>query len=233
MAAPVNGLIEQALPIAEQFGLNTLKASNLAGLLVDTSGNATLPGTLIVTGATTLTGGIGTGSAITAPIITGGLTASGSAANDFSASTGTFKTSTGAATFGGSSNAFTIAPTGPQIRVTNNSAGTGATVVLAVADSGKVLINASTGGSPSWTLPANAPSGTYFTFVCGNTTTGFTVTSASQVIHFKTSASGTVLTSTTTLTNTQATAIVGDTISIVSDGTAWWMTAISGIFAAS
>lgn len=125
-----------------------------------------------------------------------------------------------------------VAPTGPQVRLTATSALVGATVVLTAADSGKVLINASTSASPSWTLPAKA-NGLYFTFVCGNTTAGFTVTAADAVMHFKTSASGTVLTSTTTLTNTQATAIVGDTISFVCDGTAWWMTAISGIFAAS
>lgn len=128
---------------------------------------------------------------------------------------------------------FTAAPTGPKTTPTTNSALVGATVVLTAAQSGGVFINISTSGSPSWTLPANAASGVNFTFICGNTTAGFTVTSASQVIHFKTSASGTVLTSTTTLTNTQATAIVGDTISIVSDSAAWWMTAISGIFAAS
>lgn len=139
---------------------------------------------------------------------------------------------TGVATFTAAP-VFTAAPTGPQTRPTTNSALVGATVVLTAAQSGGVFINVSTSGSPSWTLPANAASGVNFTFVTGNTTAGFTVTSASQVIHFKTSASGTVLTSTTTLTNTQATAIVGDTISIVSDGTAWWMTAISGIFAAS
>lgn len=120
----------------------------------------------------------------------------------------------------------------PQTSLTSNSALVGATVVLTAADSGKTLINVSTSASPSWTLPAPV-NGLKFTFVCGNTTTGFTVTSAAAVIHFKTSASGTVLTSTTTLTNTQGTAIVGDTISIVCDGTAWWMTAISGIFAAS
>jgi hypothetical protein len=132
---------------------------------------------------------------------------------------------TGAATFG-------TAPSGPKTTPTTNSATVGATVVLTSTDSGKVLINVSTSGSPSWTLPAPV-NGLEFTFVCGNTTAGFTVTSSAAVIHFKTSASGTVLTSTTTLTNTQATAIVGDTISIVCDGTAWWMTAISGIFAAS
>lgn len=127
---------------------------------------------------------------------------------------------------------FTLAQVGPKTFPTVNSAAAGATVVLTAADSGKVLINASTSGTPSWTLPAKA-NGLEFTFICGNTTAGFTVTASDAVIHFKTSASGTVLTSTTTLTNTQGTAIVGDTISIVCDGTAWWMTAISGIFAAS
>lgn len=140
---------------------------------------------------------------------------------------------TGVATFTAAP-VFTAAPTGPVARAVSLSALVGATVVLTAADSGKVLINRSTSGSPSWTLPLESTStGVYFTFVTANTTAGFTVTSATGVIHFKTSASGTVLTSTTTLTNTQATAIVGDTISLVCDGTAWWMTAQSGIFAAS
>lgn len=140
---------------------------------------------------------------------------------------------TGVATFTVSP-IFTVAPTGPRISTVIQSALVGATVVLTATDSGKTLINRSTSGSPSWTLPLeSANSGAYFTFVTANTTAGFTVTSATGVIHFKTSASGTVLTSTTTLTNTQATAVVGDTISLVCDGTAWWMTAISGIFAAS
>lgn len=122
---------------------------------------------------------------------------------------------------------------GPQQYNVIQSALVGATVQLITAQTDSVCINRSTSGSPSWTLPANAPMGTAFTFVTANTTAGYTVTSASQVIHFKTSASGTVLTSTTTLTNTQATAIVGDFISIICDGTAWWMTGISGIYAAS
>lgn len=142
-------------------------------------------------------------------------------------STATF---TGAATFVAAP-VFTVAPSGPQLRTIISSAAVGATVALTAAQSGAVLINASTSGSPSWTLPA-AAAGLNYTFITGNTTAGFTVTGA-QVIHFKTSASGTVLTSTTTLTNTQGTAIVGDTISLVSDGTSWYMTAISGIFAAS
>lgn len=52
MAAPVNGLIEQHLPVAQQFGLNTAKAANLSGFLVDVNGNVTVPGSLTLTGAT-------------------------------------------------------------------------------------------------------------------------------------------------------------------------------------
>lgn len=49
MALPTSGLLELApggVPLVRDFGLNTLKASNLAGFLVDTSGNVTLPGTI-------------------------------------------------------------------------------------------------------------------------------------------------------------------------------------------
>lgn len=52
MAIPTSGLIESALgglPLVRDFGLNTAKASNLAGFLVDTSGNITLPGTVSYT----------------------------------------------------------------------------------------------------------------------------------------------------------------------------------------
>lgn len=70
---------------------------------------------------------------------------------------------------------FTVAPTGPTKRATSQSALVGATVVLTEADSGKVLINRSTSGSPSWTLPT-AADGLTFTFVVANVTAGFTVT---------------------------------------------------------
>lgn len=129
--------------------------------------------------------------------------------------------------------AFTVAPTGPQTRPVNQSALVGATVVLTAAQSGQIFVNRSTSGSPSWTLPTLAD-GLMYTFICGNTTAGFTVTGA-QTIQFKTNVSGTALTTTTTLTNTQATAVVGDTITIVGDATSntWKMIAQSGIFAAS
>ncbi len=129
---------------------------------------------------------------------------------------------TGAAT-------FTVAPTTPIISTATNSALVGATVALTAAQSGQTFINVSTSGSPSWTLPT-AANGLEFTFICGNTTAGFTVTGGT--IFAKTSATGTSVTG-TTLTNTQATAVKGDTITLQCDGTQWWMTAQSGIFAAA
>ena len=53
-----------------------------------------------------------TNKTLTAPIISTGLTASGSASNDFSGSTGTFKTSTGAVTIGGGAAAISATSSG-------------------------------------------------------------------------------------------------------------------------
>lgn len=114
-------------------------------------------------------------------------------------------------------------------RPVSQSALAGATVVLTAADSGSVLINRSTSGSPSWTLPT-AAAGLYYTFYVANTTAGFTVTGGT--IKAKTSATGTAI-SGTTLTNTQGTAVVGDTITLICDGTNWIGVNQSGIFAAA
>ncbi len=137
---------------------------------------------------------------------------------------------TGTSNFTGAAT-FTAAPTfsGGITRPVAQSALVGATVVLTAADSGSVLINRSTSGTPSWTLPTNA-AGLYFTFVVANVTAGFTVTGGT--IKAKTNAAGTAI-SGTTLTNTQGTAVVGDTITLVADGTNWVMVAQSGIFAAA
>jgi hypothetical protein len=139
---------------------------------------------------------------------------------------------TGVATFTAAP-VFTAAPTGPRTRAVIQSALVGATVAVTAAQSGSVFVNRSTSGSPSWTLPTLVE-GLEYTFVTGNTTAGFTITGA-QVIQFKTSATGTALSTTTTLTNTQATAVVGDAITIVGDGTSntWRMVAQTGVFAAS
>jgi hypothetical protein len=129
---------------------------------------------------------------------------------------------------GGISTTGTI--TGGVLVPAVQSALVGATVVLTAAQSGGVFINRSTSGSPSWTLPA-ASNGLEYTFITANTTAGFTVTAAGT-IYAKTSATGTAV-SGTTLTNTQATAVVGDAITLVSDGTGWRMTAQTGIFTAA
>lgn len=137
---------------------------------------------------------------------------------------------TGVATFTAAP-VFSAVPTfsAGVTRPVAQSALVGATVVLTAAQSGSVLINRSTSGTPSWTLPTNA-AGLYFTFVVANVTAGFTVTGGT--IKAKTTATGTAI-SGTTLTNTQGTAVVGDTITLVADGTNWVMVAQSGIFAAA
>jgi hypothetical protein len=89
--------------------------ANGNAVLTHSSGVLTLTaGNLIISTAGTATGSVVTNNGtqtlaaktLTTPVIATGLTASGSASNDFSASTGTFKTSTGINTFGGSSHVF-------------------------------------------------------------------------------------------------------------------------------
>lgn len=117
--------------------------------------------------------------------------------------------------------------TGSVLRSVTNSALVGATVVLTAAQSGQTFNNRSTSGSPSWTLPT-AADGLWFTFTVSDVTAGFTITGGTM--KYKTSATGSTL-SNTTLTNTQGTAVVNDTITFVCDGTVWRMVAQSGIFA--
>jgi hypothetical protein len=137
---------------------------------------------------------------------------------------------TGTSTFTGAAT-FTAAPVfnGGTKKVVSQSALVGATVVLTAADSGGVFINRSTSGSPSWTLPT-AAAGLEYTFCVANTTAGFTVTGGT--IFAKANPAGAAITG-TTLTNTQGTAAVGDTITLVCDGTAWRMTSQGGTFAAA
>ena len=104
-----------------------------------------------------------------------------------------------------------------------------ATVALTAAQCGQTFNNRSTSGSPSWTLPT-AANGLWYTFTVSDVTTGFTVTGGT--IKAKTSATGTAI-SGTTLTNTQGTAVIGDNITLVCDGTNWVAVSQSGIFAAA
>lgn len=130
----------------------------------------------------------------------------------------------------GGTTTFTTAPSGPQTATTVVfSALVGATVVLTAAQSGGVFINRSTSGSPSWTLPTNVAGLTY-TFLTSNTTAGFTVTGGT--IFARANPNGASVTG-TTLTNTQGTAVIGDAITLVADGTSWRATSQLGIFAAA
>lgn len=112
----------------------------------------------------------------------------------------------------------------------------GTTVVLTAANSGTTYLQAATSGTPSFTLPA-AAAGLEFAFITTSTTAGYTITTGTtSVIHAKTSATGTAITSSATtgaITNTQGTAVVGDYLALVCDGTNWYMKGQSGIFAAS
>jgi hypothetical protein len=181
----MSGKLENNEPNVMAFGLNTSKNASLGGTL-SVTGAATLASTLAVTGVATFTA---------APV-------------------------------------FSAAPTfsGGQTRTNVQlSALVGATVALTAADSGALLINRSTSGSPSWTLPTNV-AGLYYTFYVRDVTTGFTVTGGT--IKAKTNAAGAAI-SGTTLTNTQATAVIGDTITLLADGTNWDAIAQSGIFGAA
>lgn len=124
---------------------------------------------------------------------------------------------------------FTVAPSGPTLRPVTQSALVGATVVLTAAQSGQTFDNRATSGTPSWTLPT-AANGLWYTFTVSSVTAGFTITGGT--IFAKANAAGASVTG-TTLTNTQGTAVVGDTVTLVCDGTSWRVVAQSGIFAAS
>lgn len=136
---------------------------------------------------------------------------------------------TGVATFTAAPVFTAGIPTGSYLRTITDSALVGATVALTAAQSGQVFNNQSTSGSPSWTLPT-AANGLWYTFTCSNTTAGFTVTGGT--IKAKASATGAAITG-TTLTHTQGTAVIGDTITLVCDGTVWRMVAQAGTFAAA
>ena len=167
-------------------GSITLSSGNATALTLDSSQNATFAGALSVTGHTTFegvtsTGATGTGNlvfatapSITTPVIAGGLTASGSGANTFVGSSGTFITSTGANTLSG---ATTINDaTTPSLTTASGKTNTGFVQVngktsgalkLIAADAAAqtvtVSLAAQTTGASTQTIPDMA--GTSDTFV--------------------------------------------------------------------
>jgi len=84
---------------------------------------------------------------LVAPVVSTGLTATGSASNDFSGSTGAFKTSTGAVTIGGGAAAITATSSGAAITLTAGAASTWSTSAGALAVSGFAGINLQVNGT--------------------------------------------------------------------------------------
>jgi len=113
-----------------------------------------------------------------------------------------------------------------------------ADVVLTAAQSGAVVYCSKGSGNQLVTLPAKQ-AGLFFTIVCANVLTGFTVKpgDATAILRANARTAGVdaaALASTAdtgSLVNTQATAVLGDHLTLACDGTDWWAIAQSGIFA--
>jgi|GEM_PF-1969004 hypothetical protein len=164
----------------------TLSASNtltLAGTDGTTMTFPTTSATIARTDAANTFTGVQTmtSAALTTPVIAGGLTASGSGSNDFSASTGTFKTSTGLVTVGG---AATFSAAGTALTVTNNALISGNLTISGAFSPASLTVTAGNGldaaTSGALTLgPSVATSvqlgGSAVTAITTTTTTGGTI----------------------------------------------------------
>lgn len=101
------------------------------------------------------------------------------------------------------------------------------------ADSGKIVIATKGSATQTFTLPA-AAAGLEFTFVCGHASGEILIDQAgSEVINCKASEGGAAVATAagTGIKNTAATNVLGDSITLVSDGTSWYATNQSGIWA--
>jgi hypothetical protein len=112
-----------------------------------------------------------------------------------------------------------------------------ATVAVSAAINGKVFIATKASATQTFTLPAASTAGLEYTFICGNAGGELKILGiAGNTINLKTAAAGTVLSiaADTGIKNTAATNIVGDTITLVSDGiTSWYAVSQNGIFASN
>lgn len=164
--------ITGGLVVAATFG-TTATSVGIGGGNVNAGGNGTFGGTLAVTGHVTLEGVTSTGATgtnllvfattptITTPVFAGGNTASGSGANTWVGSTGTFITSTGANTLSGA--------------VTVNDATTPSiTLASGKTNTGFLQINGKTSGA--WKLiAADAAAQTVTTTLLAQTTGAGTI----------------------------------------------------------
>ncbi len=132
---------------------------------VTIDGNVTVAGTIAVAGTT-----LGSGAVIT-PQITDGLTATGSTSNDFSGSTGTFKTSSGANTLEGAVTAVSSVKSTSATGGVGYGTGAGGAVTQATDRTTGVTVNKVCGAI---TLVSAAGSATPASFTVTNSTVAAT-----------------------------------------------------------
>jgi hypothetical protein len=121
-----------------------------------------------------------------------------------------------------------------DIRVWSN---TTATITVAASDSGTTYIAKRSSSTQTFTLPSASTAGLTYTFINGHVDGMIYIKGQSgDTINCKSNADGTdrvsvSVAATTGLRNNSATNVLGDNITLVSDGiSTWWMTAQSGIF---
>ena len=114
---------------------------------------------------------------------------------------------------------------------------TTATITVAASDTGTTYIAKRSSSTQTFTLPSASTAGLTYTFINGHVDGMIYIKGQSgDTINCKSNADGTdrvsvSVAATTGLRNNSATNVLGDNITLVSDGiTTWWMTAQSGIF---
>ena len=114
---------------------------------------------------------------------------------------------------------------------------TTATITVTASDTGTTYIAKRSSSTQTFTLPSASTAGLTYTFINGHVDGMIYIKGQSgDTINCKSNADGTDRVSvsvlaTTGLRNNAATNVLGDNITLVSDGiSTWWMTAQSGIF---
>jgi len=112
-----------------------------------------------------------------------------------------------------------------------------ATIAVTAAVNNKVFIATKASLTQTFTLPAASTAGLQYTFICGNAGGEIKILgSAGDTINCKAANAGASVSvaADTGIKNTAATNVLGDTITLVSDGvTNWYGIAQSGIFASN
>jgi len=116
-------------------------------------------------------------------------------------------------------------------------AGDDATIAVSAAVNNKVFIATKASATQTFTLPAASYTGLQYTFICGNVGGEIKILgSVGDTINCKAANAGASVSvaANTGIKNTAATNVLGDTITLVSDGiSTWYGIAQSGIFASN